>query len=98
MMMRPSPEYETIYRLKIMQQDRSPKERHYASYALAKEAQDEIHVDFLHKHLRTANRIKGALRGKGVGALIALSHGIVAQNLQFEITPITFMKKPKEVK
>jgi len=94
--MRPFPEYETIYRLKVTQQGWSPKEHYYASHAMAKEAQDEIHADFLRNHLRTANRIKGALRGKGVRDLIALSHGIVAQNLQFEITPITVMKEPKE--
>ena len=94
--MRPFPEYETIYRLKVTQQGLSPKEHYYESHAMAKEAQDEIHATFLLNHLRTANRIKGALRGKGVRDLIALSHGIVAQNLQFEITPITVMKKGKE--
>jgi hypothetical protein len=90
------PEYETIYRLKITQQGWPPKEHYYGSHAMAKEAQDEFHADFLLNHLRTANRIKGALRGKGTRTIRALAHGIVAENLQFEITPITVVKESKE--
>lgn len=52
----------------------------------AQEHQRNAHEGYMLGWLANANRIKGALRGKGQASLSALASGIVADNLQFNIT------------
>ena len=76
----------TIYILTMTQQGREPVVTHHSSRKNAEDLQCSLRTTRITKHLRTANKIKGALRGRGRHDLAALAAGIVAENMQFVIT------------
>ena len=76
----------TIYTLTIKQQGRADRTSYFTTRSGAEDCRDELLTNFFANHLRTANKIKGALRGRGRHDLAALAAGIVAENMQFVIT------------
>ena len=69
----------TIYTLTIKQQGRSDYTSYFITRSGAEDCRDELLTNFFAKHLRTANKIKGALRGRGRPALMHLAAGMVAE-------------------
>lgn len=51
----------------------------------AEQHRDLLLRNYFANHLRTANRIKGALRGRGQASLMVLASGMVAQEYSVEI-------------
>ena len=76
----------TIYTLTIKQQGRSDYTSYFITRSGAEDCRHALLTKFFTKHLRTGNKIKGALRGRGRHDLAALAAGIVAENIQFVIT------------
>lgn len=75
-----------IYILTATRQGHKPQTWCFTTRKKAEEHQRSAHEGHLLMHLATANRIKGALRGRGQPKMLALAAGIVAENLQFTIT------------
>lgn len=76
---------QTIYVLTIKRAGGLPEVTYYTTRQEAQESQRIDHEAYILNHLRTANRIKGALRGKGQSKMYALAAGIVADNIQYRI-------------
>jgi hypothetical protein len=74
-----------IYILTVTQQGAEPTLSYHTSRQGAEEQQRMVHTNHMRKHLQTAYRIKGALRGRGLPTLDALAAGIVVENIQFRI-------------
>lgn len=79
----------TIYILTAKRQGHEPQTWYYTTRKEAEENQRCLHEGYLLMHLATANRIKGALRGRGQPKMFALAAGIVAENLQYTIHTAT---------
>ena len=75
----------TIYILTVTQQGAEPSLSYHATRKGAEEQQRMVHTNHVTNHLRTANKIKGALRGRGRQSLAYLAAGIVVENIQFRI-------------
>lgn len=75
-----------IYILTVEKQGRTNQTWYFNTRKDAEEHQRSMHEGYLLRQLTTANRIKGALRGRGQPKMHALAAGIVAENLQFTIT------------
>ena len=75
----------TIYILTVTQQGAEPSLSYHTTRQGAAEQQSMVHTNHVRNHLRTANKIKGALRGRGRPTLDALAAGIVVENIQFRI-------------
>jgi hypothetical protein len=76
----------TIFKLTCTRQGQEPQVWYFSTLQGAQEHQRLAHEDYILNHLSNANRIKGALRGRGQASLMALASGIVADNIQFNIT------------
>lgn len=76
----------TIFKLTCTRQGQEPQVWYFSTLQGAQEHQRMTYEGYILNHLRTANRIKGALRGRGQPRMLALASGIVADNIQFNIT------------
>lgn len=76
----------TIWSLTISQQGRPDEVQHFFSRQAAEKERDADHRRYLMEHLTTANRIKGAIRGRGQQQMFALAAGIVAQRRTYTIS------------
>tara|TARA_R110000737_G_scaffold71140_3_gene99631 strand:- start:207 stop:470 length:264 start_codon:yes stop_codon:yes gene_type:complete len=75
----------TIYTLTIKQQGRADRTSYFTTRSGAEDCRDELLTNFFANHLRTANKIKGALRGRGRPALMHLAAGMVAEEYSIVI-------------
>lgn len=75
-----------MFILTCTRQGQEPQVWYFTTLQGAQEHQRLAYEGYILNHLANANRIKGALRGKGQSKLSALASGIVADNIQFEIT------------
>ena len=75
----------TIYTLTIKQQGRADRTSYFMARSDAEDCRDELLTNFFANHLRTANKIKGALRGRGRPALMHLAAGMVAEEYSIVI-------------
>jgi len=76
----------TIYKLTITQQGIVYDSRYFYNRKDAEKERDSDHHQYLLRHLKTANLIKGAIRGRGQERLHALAHGIIAEARTYTIT------------
>ena len=75
----------TIYSLTITQQGLVYDTRYFYSRKAAEKERDADKHRYLMRYLITANRIKGAIRGRGRADMDRLAHGIVAQRRTYNI-------------
>tara|TARA_R110000765_G_scaffold243011_1_gene345456 strand:- start:2792 stop:3049 length:258 start_codon:yes stop_codon:yes gene_type:complete len=75
----------TIYTLTIKQQGRSDYTSYFITRSGAEDCRHALLTKFFTKHLRTGNKIKGALRGRGRHDLAALAAGMVAEEYSIVI-------------
>ena len=74
-----------IYSLTITQQGRVYDTRYFYNRKDAEKERDADNHQYLMRHLATANRIKGAIRGRGQGRMHSLAHGIIAEARTYTI-------------
>jgi len=78
----------TIHILSIATHGQEPRLSYHASRSSALKEKDMKHETYIMRHLLTANKIKGAIRGKGQGVIHSLAAGIVAEDFNWNITKV----------
>ena len=75
----------TFYTLTIKQQGQADRILYFMARSDAEDRRCVLLTNFFANHLRTANKIKGALRGRGRPALMHLAAGMVAEEYSIVI-------------
>ena len=75
----------SIYICTKKQQGYPDQLTYHATRNSAEQHREMLLTTYFANHLRTANRIKGALRGRGQASLMALASGITAEGFSVEI-------------